>query len=163
MPDLIPQVADAAKTFVVATETVAPEIKAALAPAFDVAATAATQIAQAEGVKDPEAASQKILMLESRVQDLEGKFSGAMNALALALDNAKSENAQQIAASLAPVAEALGVSQSRISQIESAIPDIVAAKESAEKLIADFEAELPSDWKNNIKNLLLMGKQHFGL
>jgi hypothetical protein len=159
MADLIPEL----QSGVAAVQAVAQKVDNATEPALDLAALAATNIAQAEGAKDPDAAAQKIMSLDSRLTDLESKFGAALNAVAAALEKAKGENAEQIAQSIAPVAEALGLSQQRVAQIEAAVPDLVAAKEATEKAIADFEAELPADWKQSIANLLLLGKRHFGL
>lgn len=127
----------------VATEIAAeaPTIATDADVGLDMAAAAANQIAASEGMKDPEISAAEILSLKSKVAELE-----------------------QLVTQLPDFIEAMKNSNATAFEqaLEAAVAKLPVAVD-AEKLVAEFEADLPVDWKARVTALLAMAHQHFGV
>lgn len=156
MSDLIPQVENVVNEAVAA----APQVATFADVGLDTAAMAATQIAEVENVKDPEAAGAEILSLKSRVAQLEEvvkDMPAVLDALKTFTSNAPDYAALKEA--VAQVASAIPELNNIVPRIDQLEADLPAAK----AVIDEIEAALPADWKTHLMALLVHSKQYFGV
>jgi hypothetical protein len=165
MSDIQTAIADAQKAAETAA-TVAPQIRTMADVGLDAASLASANVAKVENLKDPEAAAQQIANVKddldtalaaiAKIPELEAAIAKIQTATPDSLQAAFNGLNQTVAGILSDHQRFSQMMVSRMEQLESAVP-------VAEKIISDFEADLPENWKARLTSFLAVAARHFNI